>query len=124
MENKKVSCSCSDNSEMVVLACSGACDLGEITDKVARKLRDKDIRNMKCLAMVAADSKPLIDSLKIANVMVLDGCAVDCGKKIMEKAKIPNFNYIRLTDLGFVKGQTPATEETINKIFDDIKNVC
>jgi len=124
METKNCSCSCSDKSEMVVLACSGACDLGEITDKLARKLRDTNIRNMKCLAMVAADSQTLIDSLKLANVLVLDGCAVDCGKKIMDKAAIANYNYVRLTDFGFVKGQTPADELTINKIFDDIKNVC
>ncbi len=124
MENKLCNCTCNDKSEMVVLACSGACDLGEITDKLARKLRDNNIRNMKCLAMVAANSKSLIDSLKKANIMILDGCSIDCGKKIMEKAEIQNFNYIRLTDYGLVKGKTLVVEETINKIFDDIKEVC
>jgi len=124
MENKNCSCSCSNSEEMVVLACSGACDLGEITDLLARKLRNNNIRNMKCLAMVAADSKPLIDSLKAANTLLLDGCPVDCGKKIMEKAGITNYHYLRLTDLGYVKGKTPANQTTIDKIFDDIKEMC
>ena len=111
-------CNCSSNGEFLVMACSGASDIGQMTDLVARRLRDENQRAMKCLAMVAADNLPLIDSLKLANVLVIDGCPVDCGKKIMEKAGLSNYNYIRLTDWGYQKGKTPVNETTVNEIFE------
>ena len=45
------------------MACSGACDLGQITDLVARKLRDNNVRKMHCLAVVGAGiEKCLLDA--------------------------------------------------------------
>ena len=121
MEEKKAGCPCTEKVDKVVLACSGQSDLGEITDLLARKLKKNNVRTMKCLVQVAIDNKALIESVKSSNVLVLDGCPVDCAKKIMEKAGISGFNYIRITDYGYKKGQTPATEEVINKIYKDIE---
>ena len=115
-ENQK-SCLCG-KSENVVIACSGACDLGQITDLVARKLRDNKIRKMNCLAAVAADVKPTIEMFKEANLLLIDGCAVDCGKKILDKAGIYNYKYLRMTDLGYVKGQTPVNDEVIKTVYE------
>ena len=104
----------------IVLACSGASDMGELTDKVARKLRDNKAYNMKCLAMVAADNKAIIETLQTMDTLVIDGCPTDCGKKIMEEAWLTNYRYIRLTDFGYEKGKTPVTEELIDKIYKRI----
>lgn len=124
MSNEKCNCSETTQAEMVVLTCSGACDLGEIADKLARKLRDNKVRNMKCLAMVGADSPALIEGLKVSNLLVIDGCPVDCGKKIVEKAGISDFQYARLTDFGYEKGKTPATTETIDTIYEKVECLC
>ena len=115
-ENQK-SCVCG-NGEYVVIACSGACDLGQISDLVARKLRDNKIRKMNCLAAVAADVKPTIEMFKEANLLLIDGCSVDCGKKILDKAGISNYKYMRMTDLGYVKGQTHVTKEIIDAVYE------
>lgn len=123
MDEKKLDCSCSDKVERAVLSCSGASDLGEITDLLARKFKTNNVRNMKCLAMIACDNKPLIENLKSANILVIDGCAVDCAKKIMENANLKDFRHIRLTDYGFKKGQTPANEENVSKVYNDIQYV-
>jgi uncharacterized metal-binding protein len=124
MEAENTQCNnCSQpNGTGIVLACSGASDLGELTDKVARKLRDNKMYTMKCLAMVAADDKAFIETLKTTDTIVIDGCNVDCGKKIMEEAWLTNYKYIRLSDLGYVKGKTPVTDETVNAIYDRIIN--
>jgi uncharacterized metal-binding protein len=113
------SCLCG-NGEYVVVSCSGACDLGQITDLVARKLRDNKIRKMNCLAAVAAGVKPTINMFKEANLVLLDGCTVDCGKKIFENAGITNYKYLRMTDLGYVKGQTPVSEDIINTVYEKV----
>lgn len=123
MEEKKISCSCSEVTSKTVFACSGASDLGEISDLLARKFKKNKVREMKCLAMVACDSKPLIENLKTANILIIDGCAVDCAKKIIEKAGLKVDNHVRITDYGYKKGQTPASEETVNQLYNDIEFV-
>jgi uncharacterized metal-binding protein len=122
METKETDPYSVQNATKIVLACSGGSDLGELTDRVARKLRDNGVYNMKCLAMVAADNKALIETIKSTETLVIDGCPIDCGKKIMEEAWLTNYKYVRLTDLGLVKGQTPITDETICKVYDHIMN--
>jgi uncharacterized metal-binding protein len=118
MENKENnSCLCGV-SEYMVLACSGACDLGQITDLVARKLRDNKVRKMNCLAVVGAGIEKSIEDFKTKNILVLDGCPIDCGKQIMDKAGFTDYKYLRVTDLGYKKGQTPVTDEVIQAVYD------
>lgn len=118
MENQENgSCLCGV-SEYIVLACSGACDLGQITDSVARKLRDNGVRKMNCLAVIGAGIEKSIEDFKKKNVLVLDGCPIDCGKRILDNAGFSDYKYLRITDLGFKKGQTPVTEEVIKKVYD------
>ncbi len=108
-------CGCSD---YIVLACSGACDLGQITDIVARKLRDNGVRKMNCLATIGARIGAPFEQLKKNNILMLDGCSVDCGKKILDKAGFTDYKYLRITDFGYVKGKTPVSEETVNLIYE------
>lgn len=116
MENN--ACSCKDDAVKTVFACSGAADLGEISDLVARKLHRDGVRQMKCLAFIGAGIQDMIDSVKDFNMLVIDGCKLDCGRLTMEKQGISSFHHLRLTDLGYNKGQTPATEATVNKITE------
>lgn len=123
MENKeKVSCLCGV-SEYMVLSCSGACDLGQITDIVARKLRDNGVRKMNCLAVVGAGIEKSIEDFKKKNILLLDGCPIDCGKQILDKAGFKNYKYLRVTDLGYIKGQTPVTEDVIKKVYDSAETI-
>jgi uncharacterized metal-binding protein len=124
METKNKSCNCTDSCEFIVMSCSGASDVGQLSDLVARKLRDGNQRAMKCLAMVAADDANFIESCKNANVLVIDGCPFDCGKKIMEKAGLANYNYIRLSDWGYKKGQSSATPELIGEVSEKVVMYC
>lgn len=122
-KSEKSTCACGA-SEYMVLACSGACDLGQITDLVARKLRDSGVRKMNCLAVVGAGIEASIEDFKKKNILMLDGCAVDCGKKILDRAGIAGYQYLRLTDMGYNKGQTPVTAEVVNEIYDHAEIIC
>lgn len=115
--SEKQSCSCG-SGEYIVMACSGASDLGYISDQVARKLSRNKVRKMNCLAMVGAGIEEKIEDFKKCNILVIDGCEIDCGKKVMEKNGISDFKYLRLTDLGYEKGKTKPTQEVINEIYD------
>ena len=115
MENK--SCTCG-GGDKIVIACSGAADLGHISDMLARKLSSNDIRKMSCMALFAAGNDELIEKFKSQDILVIDGCSVDCGKKIMDKRGFEDYEYLRLTDLGYIKGETPATEENVKAIYE------
>ena len=110
-------CSCKDNAVKTVFACSGAADLGEVSDLVARKMHRDKQRQMKCLAFVGGGIQEMIDSVKDSNILVIDGCSLDCGKLTMEKNGIDDFSHLRLTDLGYVKGKTPPSDKLVNDII-------
>lgn len=55
---------------------------------------------MNCLTLAATGTKEIIDEFKNSNILVIDGCNEDCGKKIMVMIGI-NYMYLRLTDLGY-----------------------
>ena len=114
MVNK--SCSCKDQAIKTVFACSGAADLGEVSDLVARKMHCDGVRQMKCLAFIGGGIQEMIDSVKDTNMLVIDGCGLDCGKLTVEKYGISDFHHLRLTDLGYIKGATPASKFVVKQI--------
>ena len=101
-----------------VFACSGAADLGKISDLVARKLQGEKIRQMKCLAFIGAGIDEMIDSIKDTDMLVIDGCELDCGRLTMERNGLSGYKHLRLTDLGYIKGQTPVKSKTIDNISE------
>lgn len=118
MENtEKNSCLCG-TTDYIVFACSGSCDLGQVTDIIARKLRDNGVRKMSCLATVGAGIEKSIENFKKKNVLMLDGCPIDCGKQILDKYGFTDYKYMRVTDLGYKKGKTPVTDEVIKAVYE------
>jgi uncharacterized metal-binding protein len=106
-----------NSTTKLIFTCSGIADVGEIADRAGRKLHKDGVAKMWCLSGIGAGLGNFIESTKAAGkVLVIDGCPVDCGKKMMEKAGISNFYYIRVTDQGFEKGKSPVNDTTIEKI--------
>lgn len=114
---------CSCGGTRLIYACSGAADVGEIADKVARTLRDENFARMSCLAGIGAELKGFIESAKGAcgNITV-DGCPVACAKKVLERAGVKPVSFI-LTELGYEKGKTPVTDKVIEEIKEKIKSL-
>lgn len=119
MENNKEdkACLCGD-AEYMVLTCSGACDLGQIADTVARRLSSNKVRKMNCLAVVGAGIQPSIDAFKKANILLIDGCPTECGKRILNTQGFNSYQHLRITDLGYIKGRTAITEEVISAVYE------
>jgi len=115
MENAKCTCGCDED---ITLACSGACDLGHISDHIARRLSQNKVRKMNCLALIASQDGETLGDYKSKNILVIDGCSEDCGYNIIKSKGFDSFIHFRLTDLGYVKGKTPVTAETIDAIYD------
>lgn len=117
MEKKEKPCSCCSGDNLVI-ACSGAADVGYLSDQVARRLSRNKVWKMSCLALVASCSDEKINEFMQNKFFVIDGCSEDCGKKIMKQKGISDYNYIRITDLGYEKGETPINQETVMAIYE------
>ena len=113
MANSNKTSVCNPVSKLI-FPCSGAADVGEIADRIARKLTREGVGKMFCLAGVAGKVGALVEATKSASqILAVDGCGVDCVKKCLENAGFENFQHIRITDMGMEKGKTAITEENI-----------
>lgn len=119
------SCNCGNSNLTIIYSCSGAADLGSLSDLSARKLRDDKVGSMSCLAAVGAGLSGFIESAKAADKCItIDGCAVACAKKKLESIGISPKSFV-LTEMGYEKGNTAVNEKTVSEAVSKIKsNIC
>jgi uncharacterized metal-binding protein len=116
MQEKNQGCECV-SAPTLIFPCSGAADVGEISDRAARQLTREGCGKMFCLAGLGGHVDGIIANTKAAGkILVIDGCQVDCAKKTLEHAGFNDFNHFRVTDKGFEKGKSPATDQAITGI--------
>ena len=116
-------CSCSCNEEYgpaaLVYPCSGAADVGEIADRAGRLLNAEDKAWMSCLAGIGGRVSGLMANAAAAPALIaIDGCPQDCAKKTLELAGFADVKHVRVTDLGFKKGQSPANGDSVRRVAD------
>jgi uncharacterized metal-binding protein len=121
MNSTAPKCACSCNEECgptaLVYPCSGAADTGAIADRAARRLDEEDKAWMSCLAGIGGRVSGLMANAAAAPALLaIDGCPHDCAKKTLELAGFTNVKHVRVTDLGFKKGQSPASDEAIGRV--------
>ena len=116
MLEKNQGCACSD-APTLIFPCSGAADVGDISDRAARKLTRDGVGKMFCLAGLGSHVESILKNTQAAGkILVIDGCPVDCAKKTLEHADFNEFLHFRVTDLDCEKGKSPATNDTVNRI--------
>ncbi len=113
---------CCGSGNRLVYACSGGADVGEIADRVARRLVKKGFAKPSCLAGVGGHVSGFIASAQgeVENI-VIDGCPVACARKTMEHIDAKITHYV-LADMGLKKGKTPADDKIVNEITERIFN--
>ena len=120
-------CSCGKTTRKTVLvyACSGGANVAEVADRAARQLMFDGQGSMFCLAGLGAGIPGMIQTAKDADVnLVIDGCPMDCAKKVFEKAGIANYAYVKVTDLGIEKVKcVRGTDEQVAKVVAKAKEV-
>ncbi|MBN1867541.1 putative zinc-binding protein [Candidatus Sumerlaeota bacterium] len=108
-------CACSAAPKLI-FSCSGAADVGAISDQAARKLTREGMGKMFCLAGVGGRVSGIMKSTEAADgILAIDGCGLDCVKKCLEQAGFTRFVHLQLADLGLEKGKSPADDENVAK---------
>jgi len=107
---------CCSSAPTLIFACSGAADVGAISDLAARKLTREGLGNMFCLAGVGGRVSGIMKSTESAErILAIDGCPLDCAKKCLEEAGFKNTLHLQVAHLGMEKGKTPVDDKHVEK---------
>jgi uncharacterized metal-binding protein len=99
---------------IVIYACSGCSDAGELADRTARALSQQKRGEMSCLAGIGGRVKPLMmKAEKADHIVTIDGCPLNCARHTLERAGFQKVNHLELHRLGFRKGSCTPTEERL-----------
>lgn len=111
-------CNCGPLSVNLVFSCSGAADVGAITDQAARRVQRSKTAYMSCSAAIGAQIPDILDTVRSAKkFLVMDGCEKECGRACFEKADFGGFIHLQLgRDMGMEKRKTPPTEERVDSV--------
>jgi uncharacterized metal-binding protein len=103
-------------SKPIIYACSGCSDAGELADRIARRLTREGAGEMSCLAGVGGRVKHLVAVAERAErILVIDGCPINCARRMLELAGVKHFEHLALQELGLRKGSCLVTEGNIAK---------
>lgn len=110
---------CCGPGPQLIFACSGAADVGKISDLAARKLTAEGAGKMFCLAGIGGRVSGIVETTRAATaILAIDGCPLDCAKNTLEQAGFTKYEHIRLSDLGMEKGKTAPTDEAVATVVD------
>ena len=111
-------CSCT-TAPKLVFPCSGASDVGGLSDRAARQMTVDQTGKMYCLAGIGGRVKGIMANTKAAaRVLVIDGCKQECARKTLELAGFGGFEHLKLEQMGFKKGETPITPARVREVAD------
>jgi uncharacterized metal-binding protein len=118
-QTEKPAGACCGTGPKLIFACSGAADVGRISDLAARKLSAEGAGKMFCLAGIGGRVSGIMETTRAATaVLAIDGCPLDCAKKTLEQGGFARFEHVRLSDLGMEKGKTAPTDDAVAKVVD------
>lgn len=102
---------CATESNVMLLACSGASNVGQLTNQAAVELTREGLGRMFCLAGIGGGLSGFVQSARdAATLVVMDGCELGCARAIFERAEVPLKNYLVVTDLGIDKNHDLALD--------------
>lgn len=113
-------CGSGKTKTVLVFACSGGANVAEVSDRAARELMFAGKGQMFCLAGIGAGIPDMVQKAKDADLnIVIDGCPIDCAKKIFDQHGLSNYVQIKVTDLGIEKAKgVRCTAEQVNKVVE------
>jgi uncharacterized metal-binding protein len=110
-------CACAEKN-VLIFACSGGSDCGELSDRIARKLARDGKGRMYCLSGIGGHVPAITETAKAAgSIVAVDGCPALCAKKTLEHAGLSPRSF-NLAELGFQKGKTEVSEKSVGDAID------
>jgi len=113
-------------SDIIILPCSGASNVGQLTSMAGVELTREGFGKLYCLAGIATGLATFISEAQKARILIaVDGCQTSCARLVMEKNGLPCTQHLILTDLGFGKTADLVPDpEALQLVKDAIQACC
>jgi uncharacterized metal-binding protein len=120
------SCCAAGGSNIMIVACSGASNVGQLSNQAAIELTQEGFGKMFCLAGVGGRLQGFVQSAKdVPEMIAIDGCELACAKATLEQAGVPLKTYLVLTELGIKKNKDfDLQRDDIEQVKGAIKQAC
>jgi uncharacterized metal-binding protein len=117
---------CATNGNIMILACSGASNVGQLANQAAVELTQERFGKMFCLAGVGGHLGGFVQSAKdVPQMVAIDGCEIGCARAILEHAEVSIKRYLVLTGLGIEKNKDlNLKREEIDRVKEAVKKSC
>lgn len=107
-----------------VLSCSGCSHAGELADHTARRLNERGVAKMSCLAGVGGRVKSIMTTIQRApELLMIDGCPLECGANSLRLAGITEFKHLKLHELGVRKHDSDVCDATVERLADSAEEL-
>lgn len=102
---------CCGQGDVLLLACSGGSNVGQIANDAAKALDQLGQGSMYCLIGIGMQLPPFVERTKKegTNVVAIDGCGVTCARKALEN--------IGMTPNVYVDGRNSASKKGTTSII-------
>ncbi len=118
--DEKPTCTCGERGDKkrIIFACSGASNVGELSNAAAVVLTKEGFGSKACTASLAIKTPSVMKKTEDADeIVIIDGCSVGCAKKIGEAASVEPDQYVVITDLDIKKvGDMDVDEGDLEKV--------
>ena len=110
----------------MILACSGASNVGQLSNQAAVELTQEGFGKMFCLAGIGGKLQGFVQSAKdVPAMVVIDGCELGCARATLAQAGVPLGAHLMLTDLGIKKNKDfSLKQEEIEQVKAAIRQAC
>ena len=118
-----VKCAC-EASIVGLYACAGGSNVGQMSNKVAVELTKQGIGKIMCTVGIGGDVSGIIKSTEGTDeIIAIDGCALVCAKKTLERAGFTVDKHIILSELGMKKNkELDLNENEVNEIMAKVES--
>jgi uncharacterized metal-binding protein len=90
----------------MILPCAGGSNTGQLANQAAVELTREGFGEIYCLAGIGGRLSGFVQSAKdVAQMIVIDGCDLACGKAVLQSVGAPLKKHLVVTDLGIVKNE-------------------
>jgi uncharacterized metal-binding protein len=119
-----VKCAC-EAANVGLYACAGGSNVGQMANKVAVELTKKGKGKIMCTVGVGGNVPGIIKSTEGTDeIIAIDGCALLCAKKSLERAGFTVDRHVILSELGMKKNKDlDLNENEINDIMAKVEEV-
>jgi uncharacterized metal-binding protein len=117
---------CAGNGNIMILACSGGSNVGQLSNQAAVELTQEGFGKMFCLNGIGGHLDGFVQSAKdVPQMVAIDGCGLGCAKAVLEHAQVPLQAYLVVTDLGIEKNKDFSLKRAdIDKVKAVVKDAC